>query len=141
MGRRRGVRPESVRLELSDGDWIDVKKQLNAGEQRRIFARMVKTMNVGEKPSLDANHVGRSRVLEYLLGWSLVGLDDQPLPYRAEGAEAERGTAIDNLDFETYAEIVKAIDAHEEANEQARKNVTATAGETPSDKTSPSVAT
>ena len=143
MGRRRGVKPESVRVPLTDGDWIDVKQQLNAGEQRHTITRMVKTMNAGEKTSLEPKEVGRSKILEYLLAWSLLGLDDQPIPYAIDQPEAVRAATLDALDFETYQEIATAVDRHDEANEQARearKNVTATAGATPSVGTSPSVA-
>ena len=33
----RFVRPETERLELTDGDWMLVKRRLTAGEQRRAF--------------------------------------------------------------------------------------------------------
>src|SRR6266496_283191 len=105
MGRKRGVKPESTRLILSDGDWVDVKQQLNAGEQRHTITRMVKTMNAGEKASLDPDTVGRSKMLEYLLAWSLIGLDDQPIPYGIDQPEAVRAATLDALDFETYREL------------------------------------
>ena len=113
MSRCRFVQPDVVRLPLSDGDWIDVKKELNAGENRRVFARLVKAMHFNEKAEIDPEQVGMSKVVEFLVGWSLTDAAGKAVPV----SEA----AISNLDSETYAEIVKAIDAHEEAGDKQRE--------------------
>ena len=120
MARCRFVQPDVIRLPLSDGDYIDVKKELNAGEQRRVFSRLVKAMHFSEKPEIDPEQVGLSKVVEYLVGWSFADAQGKPVPV----SEA----AISNLDGETYGEIVKAIDAHDEAvtqERETRKNETA----------------
>lgn len=118
MGRtNRFVKPDIVRLSLSDGDYIDIKRELNAGEQRRVFGRMVKDMPAGEVASLDPEKVGLTKLQEYLIGWSFTDADGKPVDL-TEGA-------IDNLDLETYGEIRKAIDNHEsalDAERTARKN-------------------
>jgi len=101
-----------VRLPLSDGDWIDVKKELNAGEQRRVFTNLVKTMQAGEKPELNPEQVGKTKILEYVVGWSFRDGADKPVPFSA--------TALDNVDPDTYAEIMQAVDAHDEAADKAR---------------------
>ncbi len=113
MARCRFVQPDVVRLSLSDGDWIDVKKELNAGESRRVFTRLVKAMHFNEKAEVDPDQVGLSKVIEFLVGWSLTDQSGKPVPV----SEA----AINNLDGETYAEIVKAIDVHEAASDAARE--------------------
>ena len=116
MGKRcRFVQPDVVRLQLSDGDWIDVKKELNAGENRRVFTRLVKKMHFNEKAEVDPDQVGLSKVIEFIVGWSLLDTAGKPVPV----SEA----AINNLDGETYAEIVKAIDAHEAASDKAREDL------------------
>lgn len=118
MARNRFVRPQTVRLELSDGDWIEVKKELNAGEHRRVFGRLVKDMRAGERAQLDPEQVGLTKVVEYLVAWSL---EDNGKP-----VEVTEG-AINSLDAQTFGEIVKAIDAHEaavDAEIEARKNDT-----------------
>lgn len=130
MARNRFVRPQTVRLELSDGDWIEVKKELNAGEHRRVFGRLVKDMRAGERAQLDPEQVGLTKVVEYLVAWSL---EDNGKP-----VEITEG-AINSLDAQTFGEIVKAIDEHEarvDAEIEARKN--ATDGEKASSPTSPS---
>jgi hypothetical protein len=133
MARSRFVQPDTVRLSLSDGDWVEVKKELNAGEQRRIFAGVVKTMHAGEKLELNPEQIGKSKLLEYIVAWSFIGLSGKPEPFSA--------AALDNLDADTYRELIELVDAHEEAAEKAmaeRKN--GQGGETTSSVTSPSAA-
>lgn len=110
MGRNRVVYPEEVRIPLSDGDYIDVKKELNAGEYRAlIYSQFSET----EEPKLDYRKVGMAKILAYLLGWSFCGKHDERLPYRPDQPEEIRRATIDSLDQDTYRELVAAIDAHE----------------------------
>jgi len=109
MGRNRFVKPQLVRLSLSDGDWIDVKRQLNAGETRAIFTEMIKEQHAGEKAVIDTARVGITKLLAYIVDWSFV---DDSGPVRFSEA------ALANLDNDTFREIVEAIDAHEGRIEQ-----------------------
>jgi hypothetical protein len=121
MARNRFVIPDVVRLSLSDGDWIDVKKELNAGEQRKVFTNLVKNMQAGEKPELNPDQVGKTKLMAYIVDWSLVDAKGERVKF-TEGA-------LDGVDSDTYGEIVKAVDAHDEAAEharEARKNVQGT---------------
>lgn len=115
MGYRcRFVQPEIVRLYLAENaDYIDVKKELTAGEQRHIFSGIVKAMHLGEKTTLDPDQVGKTKLVEYIVGWSFLGADEQPEPVSE--------SAIDCLDADTYRELVELIDAHEAAVSEARK--------------------
>jgi hypothetical protein len=131
MPKYRFVEPDIVRLPLSDGDWIEVKRELTAGEQRKLFGGMVRDYDKESgRPLLDPERVGRTRLSAYLLDWSFVDRQGKPV--------ALNESAIDNLDVDTYAEINKALDVHEEAVERARKNPQP--GEPKSAATSPSVA-
>lgn len=131
MPRNRFVAPLVVRLPLSDGDWIDVKKELNAGEQRRIFTGLVKSMTAGEKAELNPEHVGKTKILEYVVDWSFMDAEGQPVPFSA--------SALDAIDPSSYAEIMAAVDAHDEAAEQARdERKNASGGKTGSTPTLPS---
>jgi len=121
MARSRFVVPDVVRVPLSDGDWLELKRELNAGEQRRIFTGLVKTMQAGEKPELNPEQVGKTKILEYVVAWSLRDAADKPVPFSA--------SALDNVDPDTYSEIMAAVDAHDEAADKAReerKNVRGT---------------
>lgn len=120
MGRHRFVQPDIVRLPLSDGDYIDIKKELNAGEARRVYANLVREMHAGEKAALDPMKVGFTKIREYVVGWSFTDADGRPV-------EVSAG-AIETLDQDTYKEISEAIDAHTakiDAEREARKNGTA----------------
>jgi hypothetical protein len=98
----------------ADADWIDVKKELTAGEHRHIFTGLVKQMHLGEKTELDPDQLGKTKLLEYIVGWSFVGFDGQPEPVSE--------SAIDCLDQDTYAELMAAIDAHEAAETARRED-------------------
>lgn len=130
MSRLRFVEPNIKRLPLSDGDYIDVKRELNARESRRVYARMIKGGQIesGEKAMLDPEQVGFTKIVEYLTGWSFVDASGQPVPVSED--------AVGNLDVDTLRELITAIDAHEEAV-AAEKNKR---GETPSEVISPSAA-
>jgi len=106
MGRCRVVSPESVRLPLSDGDYLTVKKELNAGEYHKLV-----TEGAAGKPF--------AVVIAYLVGWSIVGIGGQPLDYRVEQSTDERRDVLGSLDVPTIVEIVAALDAHQAANERA----------------------
>lgn len=124
MSRYRFVDPEIVRLPLSEGDWIDVKKILNAGEYRKLLYEQFKDVD-GEKVVIDHAKVGIAKLLAYLIGWSFVGRNQQPEPYSLEQPEEVRRSLLDNLDQASYRELLNAVTAHEERQElelAAKKN-------------------
>ena len=130
--RCRFVDSDVVRLPLSGGEWLDVKSELNAGEARRIFSTLVKEMNAGEVTKLDPERVGLTKLVEYVVGWSLLNKRGQP--------QAISESAFNALDQDTYAELIAAVDAHDarvETIRAARKN--GQGGETPSPAISPSL--
>jgi hypothetical protein len=112
MGRCRVVAPEEVRLSLSDGDYVDVKKVLNAGEYRKLVYDQFKDSD-GEAIRIDHAKVGIAKLLAYILGWSFTGFNDTPLPYAPDQPEEIRRATLDNLDQDTYRELIAAINAHE----------------------------
>lgn len=117
MGRCRVVMPETVRLPLSDGDYLDVKKDLNAGE----YFDLLLALSARQK---------FARLVAYLMGWSLVGLDNQPLPYDPDDPVGDRVSMIGALDKATLHEMTAALDRHEAAQDAARdaKKKATTAG-------------
>jgi hypothetical protein len=105
MARCRLVRPETVRVELSDGDSLELKRELNAGEYRDMIAAQFKETQAGEGLGVDLHNVGINKILAYLVGWSLVNFDGvSPLPVTRD--------SVDKLDHGTYVEILNAIEAH-----------------------------
>jgi hypothetical protein len=106
MSRCRVVAPEVVRLPLSDGDYLDVNKELNAGQYLELLTALV-----DRKPF--------AKAIAYLVSWSLVGLNGQPLPYDLDMPEEERRSTIGALDKNTVREITAALDKHEAAEQAA----------------------
>lgn len=116
MGRYRFVDHDTVRLPLTDGDWVDVKKILNAGEYRKLLYDQFKDTD-GDKVLIDHAKVGISKLLAYLVDWSFVNRHQQPEPYSPQLPEEVRRSLLDNLDQATYRELLTAVNAHEERQE------------------------
>jgi hypothetical protein len=111
------VDPDSKRIDLSKGRWIEVKIELNLDETLTMYARMRPYVTPGGENQLIAKEVGIARVVAYLVDWSFVDRAGKRVPL-TEGA-------IGNLKFQTYQEILAAIDAHvaaEDAKRSAEKN-------------------
>lgn len=106
------VTPEVVRLSLPEGQWIDVKKKINVGEQREMYARIYPAAAAGEKLKLDVMQVGVAKVLAYLVAWSLTDAAGKPV--------AVDEAAINNLHPDKFKHIREAVDAHEAAIDSAR---------------------
>lgn len=132
----RFVHPELVRLHISGGDYIDVKKELNTGELRRVFAKMARDMTPGQDIKLNPQHVGMAKVVEYLVGWSFT---DNGKPVDLPESPDAKETVLSNLGMDSFNEIREAIDAHEESVDKRRaEEKKLHAGETKLRPTSPS---
>lgn len=111
------VRPEIVRLPLSEGQWITVKRRLSAGEQREYYARMM--MQGIEPMRADPLKVGLALVAAYLLDWSLIDDDGEPVTIAQQPIEIVE-SAINLLEPERFGEIHAAIAEHERTQAAAR---------------------
>jgi hypothetical protein len=107
MGRCRVVQPDVVRLLLSGGDFLDVKRELNAGEYYDLILALTE-----RKPF--------AKLLAYVVSWSLVGANDTPIPYSLALPDTERRDAVRALDTATMHELIAAVDKHEQAVDAAR---------------------
>jgi len=138
MPMRRFAQAAIVRLPISGGDWLDVKAELTAGEQREMFTAMVRTTASGEpvfqdgRPLRDPTLFARSMIAAYVLDWSFV-LEGRPIEVSVQ--------TIDGLLPLTFAEVADAVNAHDDrvrAAQEAEKN--APDGASSSRPISPSVA-
>jgi len=118
MGRCRVVTPGTTRLPLSDGDWIDVVAELNAGEYFDLISALAE-----RKPF--------AKILAYLQGWSLVDAAGAPLQFSLLIDEAERRDTVRALDKGTLRELVAVLDRHEAAGDAARAEKKTTPPDTP----------
>lgn len=109
-------RPETVKLDISRGDWLLVKKYLTAGEQRQIFKHMLSYTN--DKERYQSLEYGPSLVAGYLLDWSIEDADGKAVTIRDQPYESVLA-AIDMLDTQSFQEIRTAIEAHASAMEQS----------------------
>ncbi len=122
MGRLRFVAAETVRIPLSDGDWIDVKKRLTAAEIAQKDGGGVPSFrNVGgdgdkekarQEFNLDFVALKLARIAVYVLAWSFADAKgNQTTPTREH---------VELLDEETVKEIDAALDKHVAAMEQEK---------------------
>jgi len=112
--------PETVKLEISQGDWLLVKKYLTAGEHRR---RMTAMLNP-DRNQIEPVNVGMSAVVAFLLDWSIDGLDGKRMVI-ADKSDVEKVAILDNLPSDVFTEIIAAVEAHEDrinAERDAAKN-------------------
>jgi hypothetical protein len=108
-------RPETDRLDLTQGDHLVVKRDLTAGEFRDY-------LRASTKPGaweLDPLAAGMALVLAYLLDWSFQDADGKPLVITDQPPETVRAV-LDHLDHESYMEVQRAVQAHQAAREAAR---------------------
>jgi hypothetical protein len=118
MGNRF-VNPDTARLEISDGDWLLVKRRLSTGETREAYQRITKRQ-VGDQMELDELEAGMALVTAYLLDWSLVDHDGKSVVIRGLLPRALE-SVLDNLDPQSFMEMLKAIQAHDAAMTKERE--------------------
>lgn len=112
------VRPDTIRLPLADGDWIEVKRRLSSGETRDLYARLYKPGPEG-KLTTDPFQSGLAQVVAYLIDWSAVDEAGRPIVIRGLSVpDLER--VLNMLDVESFADIREAIERHEAAMVEAR---------------------
>jgi hypothetical protein len=126
MTTSRMVQPETIRLELDEGDWLLVKARLTAGDRINGRERMYVRNADGTYPTkadgariMSVDLLKLSTITTYLVDWSLVGLDGKPLDIRGASV-ATLEAIVRGLDGDAYEDIYTAIEAHETAVAEAR---------------------
>ncbi|HEY6360537.1 MAG TPA: hypothetical protein VIX63_05505 [Vicinamibacterales bacterium] len=115
MGRCRFVDRATniVRLPLSEGDFLDVRRVLTWGEQQDALASIVRSLPAGGgESSLHVARVQIGKALSYIVGWSFVDSEGRPQPVTEDTLRA--------LDEPTGEEIIAALDAHRAAMHEER---------------------
>jgi hypothetical protein len=138
----RFVQGGTRELALSEGDWIRVKRRLTAGEQRAAMARMYTLTSDGQTRVFNYEMVGLSTILAYLLEWNVTDASGRIAPLTGPNGEDPlviAAATLDQLDPESYDEILQAVKQHERdmiAERDAEKKTRR--GEPRSSATSPS---
>ena len=117
------VKPESQRIDLTDGQWIEVKKYLTAGEELSVtqaFTAM-RQGKEGDQPTveIDMKRWRIQRCSVYLVKWSLTDWEGKAVAVSEQALEALSGDRL--------REIETAIEAHTKRMEE-EKNALGTAG-------------
>jgi len=128
------VIPESVRIPLRNGEWIEVRKRLSYGEANKArAAAFSKGLDVNGRPQVDMEQIPKIQIMAYLLNWSQT-FNGDAIPIHTPDLLS---SALDNQDEDTINEITDAITAHIEA---MAKEKNAKAGEKKLSRRSPSAA-
>ena len=110
------VEPNTVRLELSDGEWVEVKEELNYGEEQRIANSAITRYQEASAPTprieIDYERHQIVRFLTWLTDWSNRGKDGKTVKITEDSIRALRPVMA--------AEIDTALTAHIEALEAAK---------------------
>lgn len=115
----RFVQPDVTRIDLGDGEWIEVKRELTAGEQRRAMTSMIGRIDLKGSVTPNLDMLGKAEVLAYLVDWSARDAADKPVPLTED--------ALDALAPASYKAIAEAVEAHiKNAEAHAGKAATAT---------------
>lgn len=114
MARCPLVKPnETVRYDLSDGDWVVLKKFLDAGEELEVSGAGLSRMGTeGDEPSykLDWKRLKLQRILAYVKEWSFVDFANRALRITLDNLSRCSPAVINELDA--------VIDKHREAMEK-----------------------
>lgn len=111
--RSRFVQPSVVRLALSNDDWLDVRRELTVGEQRKAMAKTISTMRADGRIEPNMEMIGKSEISAYIVDWSFVDANGKSVPFSE--------SALDNLTPADYSEVDAAVRAHIAAVEDDRK--------------------
>jgi len=116
MGRNRFVMPDVVRIDLTDGDWIEIKKELSVGDAKRIQNAAITfvggDINDDRKFGVDMERASIEQVLVWLVEWSFRNEKDKPVSITRE--------SIRSLDQESFEEIENAITSYAETLEKEK---------------------
>jgi hypothetical protein len=131
MGRCRFVSPNVTRIQLTDGDWIEVKDTLSIGEVRHLTR-----LTTGEGPNGEKRArlpIGFAQTLVCLVDWNLTDQNEKTVPI---SEEPTRMAALDALSQDDFMEIEAAVDKHMKVSLMAAaKKKKTKAGSNPSSST------
>jgi hypothetical protein len=101
MARNRFVSAETVRLELTDGDWIEVKRELSYGEQQELFLRDVQMTGLagGERNvSVDLQLINIRDMAMWIVDWSFEDAKGKRVPVSIDSIKALATDAAEEVD-------------------------------------------
>lgn len=113
----RFVKPDVVRIPVSEGDWIEIKRELTYGEQQRLAGMALVNVQPGAGGEgalgIDVERHALGKLQLWLTDWSFRDEHDKPVRLTRD--------AIAALNQETAEELLTAIDRHAEELEREKK--------------------
>lgn len=116
MARKYFVDDATKKIDLSEGDWIEVRNELSYGENLRLSTAIMERIETDEgTTAMKPNMVKfkSERMLSYITAWTVRHKDGST-------AKINRQT-IEDLDEEFADEIDRALDKHVEALQELKK--------------------
>ena len=121
MSKYRFVDPNTVKLDLSDGDWIEIKEQLGYGEQQRLAGGAMTKMVGGPVTGGELADAGVEMDLEkYQLLRLKTWLVDWSFRDRQGKAVKINLASLSSLHPDAVEEINAALTVHIESLETAK---------------------
>jgi hypothetical protein len=114
----RFVKPETLRLELADGAWVEVKRDLNIWEDKKYRAAGLKRLSGAQDAGtaaidIDWAEMALARADTYIVDWNFSDDNGKSAAYSA--------AALRNLSPEAFEELDAAIVKHIEAMSEEKK--------------------
>ena len=113
MARKAFVEPATVKLELSEGDWIEVKRELSYGEQLQLQDESSRRSEEDDKLRFVYSSFYVAHLVAWIVDWSFT--DDN-------GRVEVTADSIRALKSDIAGEINTALNKYE-AEQDALKNV------------------
>jgi hypothetical protein len=118
MGNRFASQ-QTTRIELSDGDWLEVRDELSLGRQQKLAGAGIGGLQgfdggdlANVRMELDLSAFEIQRILAWVTEWSFRDATGRPVALTRE--------AVENLNAETAEEIKAALDEHVAAVEEKK---------------------
>jgi hypothetical protein len=126
MGRARGVKRDAVvRMPLSDGDWVDLRVAITAGERRDVPSEA--TISVGGPAGRVYHHrkLSLGIVGQYVAAWSLTDVETGlPIFWSVGLTLAQKIEILGRLDEATVEELEQALSTHLETQKNGSSATT-----------------
>lgn len=111
------VEPDTVRIDLGDGQWIEVKAELTKGERDKANAFMYReSVTEGKAVAVDIERMPKAEAMAYLVDWSLTRNGQKV----SIDSDADRLAALDKMSEAAFEVVSSAIKAHVEKAEADR---------------------
>lgn len=108
------VQPETVRLDIPENNWIDVKKELTKGERDKSNALLIKEVRGDGRMTPDFEMMSKAEVMAYLVDWSLKDSTGKAIDIESDAA---RLSALNSMSEEGFDAISSAVKTHVEKME------------------------